>query len=272
MSNTDIPELNADELHRAFAALRIDCPAEDISTWAISNAVGSRQFSAIIALLDMIRGNLDRKRNTLLRETSRIPQVARKTFSNFDIDRLSGNNTEMIQYLMSLDFLNLGGNIVIIGDPGTGKTHLAQAIGNLCVDNLIQVRYYKMSELEVRIAKAASDGKEASFIKNILSIPCLIIDEVGYCSPMDQQSSNIFFQIIDGRYDRRKGCTVFTSNKKPSEWKSMFSDSLLAKCALDRIMDRCLAIDMHGASYRGNGKKVFKVNVSNPPELLGIGR
>lgn len=267
-----IAGLPAMKLHEAFGLLKIDCPVETISEWALVNGISIQELEDFNRLLGKIRENLDAKRNTLLKEMSRIPQTDRKTFDNFETNRLSADNNEMIQYLKSLDFLSIGENIVIIGDPGTGKTHLAQAVGNLCVDKLIQVRYYKMSELENRINKAISDGKESSLTRNLLSVPCLIIDEVGYCKKLEQEASNVFFQILDGRYDRRKGCTIFTSNKMPSEWKDMFSDSLLAKCALDRIMDRCVAIDMRGASYRGKGKRVFKLNISNPPEILGIGK
>lgn len=98
--------------------------------------------------------------------------------------------------------------------------HLVQAIGNACVNRLIAARYYKTKK-----SKVIADGKEQQFIKHTLTIPCLIIDEVGYCKSMSQQASNVLFQILDARYDKHVGCTVSTSNKMPSEWRDIRGSS-----------------------------------------------
>ena len=82
------------------------------------------------------------------------------------------------------------------------------------------------------------------------NITSLIIDEVGYCDSLSESESNILFQILDRRYDKRKGSNIFTSNLKTSDSRTLFFDSSIAKCALDIIMDECIAIEILSASYR----------------------
>lgn len=176
----------------------------------------------------------------------------------------------MIRHLKSLDFLTLGENIVIAGDPGTGKTHLAQAIGNLCCEKMITVRYFKFSELIGKLNKESSRAGMEKILVSLSSIPCLIIDEIGFSSSLDTRTSNLFFQLMDRRYDKGRRTTIFTSNRKPAEWNDMFADEITARCTLDRIMDRCIAIDLKGASFRGQLRKVYKVNCSSSPEITGL--
>lgn len=105
---------------------------------------------------------------------------------------------------------------------------------------------------------------------SLSSIPCLIIDEIGFSSSLDTRTSDLFFQLMDRRYDKGKRTTIFTSNRKPAEWSDMFADEMTARCTLDRIMDRCIAIDLKGESFRGQSRKVYKVNCSSSPEITGL--
>lgn len=253
-----------------FRLLGLDCPIELIAQWAIKEQVTEKDCESLISLLDGIKALRDRNRCKLIRSMSRLPQTVQKNFGNFDVSRISSMNKEMFDHLRSLSFLDAGMNIVIIGDPGTGKTHIAQAIGNLCCDRLYTTRYYKMVEIKENLRKAIERDKANSILETLSNITCLIIDEVGYCDPLSESESNLFFQILDRRYDRRKGSTIFTSNMKPSEWRALFFNTSVAKCALDRIMDRCIAIEIRGTSYRGQQKTVYKLSTSSVPEITGL--
>ena len=260
----------ADEISRMFGALDVTLPKEMVCSWSLENMVSAEEMSDFMKLLEKACSLVGERRMTMLRKMSRIPQVSLKTFSNFDTDRLSPNNRDVIKHLESLDFVGIGENVVIVGDQGTGKTHIAQAIGNRCCDSLVSVRYYKMEELGAKMKEYVLKGKQVDLITTLSNIQCLIIDEVGYCDRLGAQEANVFFQILDRRYDKGRKPTVFTSNKKPSEWKSLFPDVELAKCVLDRIMDRCIAIEIRGASYRGKDRKTFKLNCNSIPVITGI--
>lgn len=261
---------NNDMISKRFKLLGVDCPSEFVSKWALKEQLTEDDYSKILSLLENVKKQRDDNRRHMLKSMSRLPQVHIKTFDNFDTSRISMMNNDMIAHLKSLSFLDMGETIVIVGDPGTGKTHLAQAIGNLCCERLYSTRYYKMVEIKEKMRKAVEKGKSGSEVENLSNVTCLIIDEVGYCDPLTESESNLFFQILDKRYDKRKGATVFTSNIKTPEWKYLFSNVSVAKCALDRIMDRCIAIDIRGASYRGQHKSVYKVATSAVPEIRGL--
>ena len=127
-----------------------------------------------------------------------------------------------------------------------------------------------MVELKENLKKAIDRDKTHSMLESLSNITCLIIDEVGYCDPLPESESNLFFQILDRRYDKRKGSTIFTSNMKPSEWRTLFFNTSIDKCALDRIMYRYIANDIRGASYLGYQKTVYKISTSSISEVTGI--
>ena len=137
-----------------FKLLGLDCPIELIAQWTIKEKITDKNYDTVLSLLDCIKMLRESNRCKLIKSMSRLPQVAQRTFDNFDISRISAMNKEMLEHLRSLSFLDTGSNIVIVGDPGTGKTHLAQAIGNLCCEKLYTTRYYKMVELKENLKKA----------------------------------------------------------------------------------------------------------------------
>ena len=115
-------ETSAERLSAGFKEIGIDCPAEIVAGWSLENMISDVQIDDVCTLLSSIRTLIDSRRATMLKNMSRIPQAARKTFGNFDMSRLSKGNDGLVRHLESLDFISLGENVVIVGDPGTGKT------------------------------------------------------------------------------------------------------------------------------------------------------
>ena len=260
----------AETVSKKFADLGVSLPMQVVSAWSIENLIGMKELEDVCKLLDKAKELARERRGYMLRHMSRIPQVDRKTFDNFEMDRFSKSNAEALNSLKSLAFTDIGENVIIIGDQGTGKTHIAQAVGNLCCDSLISVRYFKMAELEAKIRDSVLKNRKDELIATLTKVQCLIIDEMGYCNTLPESEANVFFQILDRRYDKGNRPIVFTSNKMPSEWNGLFEDKQLAKCVLDRIMDRCIAVEIRGSSYRGKKRKVFKMSCSNEPEITGL--
>lgn len=266
----DQSENMTETISKKFSELGVSLPMQVVSAWSIENLVNTEELDNLVRLLDKAKLLVKERRVHMLRHMSRIPQVDQKTFDNFETDRFTKNNVDALNHLKSLAFIGMGENVVIVGDQGTGKTHIAQAVGNICCDSQISVRYFKMAELVAKIKDSILKNKREDLIASLTNVQCLIIDEMGYCNTLPESEANVFFQILDRRYDKGKRPTIFTSNKMPSEWNSLFFDKELAKCILDRIMDRCIAIEIRGSSYRGKSRKIFKINCSNNPEITGL--
>ncbi len=253
----------------SLKAVGMNCPEDILSKWMLVRRIDERGLEDLVALIDMCKKRIDENKKEMIRSMSHIPQINLKTFSSFVTDRVTGEVSQMISHVMTLSFIDNGMNVVIIGDQGTGKTHIAQAIGNECCDRKINVRYFKMQEMKDKIKKAIDQEKTGLFVQSLVSLPCLIIDEIGFCT-LTETESRIFFQVVDERYDKGRRSLVFTSNKKPSEWKNSFSDAMLAKCILDRIFDKCIRITMKGESYRGREQINFKLNFGSSTEINGL--
>lgn len=250
-------------------SIGMNCPIDILSSWAIKKRVSEEFLADLNDLVSMAQARIDENKKEMIRTMSHIPQVAPKTFDSFLMDCVTGDVSKMIAHLKTLSFIEQGMNVIMIGDQGTGKTHIAQAIGNECCNRMIRVRYFKMQEMKTKIRNAIDNDRASILVQNLVSLPCLIIDEIGFCSLAADESS-IFFQIVDERYDKGKKSMVFTSNKKPSEWRQVFSDGMLAKCILDRIFDKCIQISMKGESFRGKEQIGYKLNFGSSTEITGL--
>lgn len=256
-------------LASSMKAIGMNCPAEILSAWAIRRRINEESIADLMDLVCMAQTRIDENKREMIRTMSHIPQTSPKTFESFLVDKVTGDVSKMIAHLKTLSFIEQGMNVIIIGDQGTGKTHIAQAIGNECCNRMIGVRYFKMQEMKAKIRKAIDNDKASMLVQNLVSLPCILIDEIGFCS-LEPDESSIFFQIVDERYDKGRKSMVFTSNKKPSEWKQVFSDGMLAKCILDRIFDKCIQISMKGESFRGKGQIGYKLNFGSSTEINGL--
>ena len=147
-------------------------------------------------------------------------------------------------------FLENGENVVFLGPPGVGKTHLASALGMADARHRFSTYYINIEQLK----KAHYENRLPDKLKVLAKYRLLIIDEIGYL-PMDIQGANLFFQLIARRYE--KASTVFTSNKTFSQWNEVFADVTIASAILDRVLHHCTVINIKGESYRLKERKEF---------------
>lgn len=172
---------------------------------------------------------------------------SKKEIDEFDFSFQPSINKQEILELNSLGFLEKHENILFVGPPGVGKTHLATAIGVTAAKKRHSVYFITCSDLINQLNKAHFENKLDNRIKHFCKYQLLIIDEIGYL-PVDRQGANLFFQLIAKRYEQHS--TIITTNMPFSKWGEVFSDNTLANAILDRLLHHSTVINISGNSYR----------------------
>lgn len=260
---------NGEIISSKLKDIGIQFSPESVSRWIVSSQADEDSLGKVVSLLGEIKLSNDAVRRKALREVSRIPQTARKTFENFDYSVTTDKNRDTLLSLKSLSFIDAGCNVIISGDKGTGKTHIAQAIGNQCIEDLRRVCFLTLRDLQDRIRRSIDSGKSSTLVANLAGFQCLIIDEVGFCR-LSEDETHVFFSLINKRYSSAHGSMVITSNCQPSGWEDIFADKNAALCMLDRLFDHSICIDFRGPSYRGRTKMVEKMNFFSEPRIPGL--
>ena len=189
----------------------------------------------------------------------------RKTLEQFDFDFQPSINKEQIMELATMRFIENKENVVFLGTPGVGKTHLAVSLGMIAAQHRYSTYYINCHNLITQLNKAHYENRLQERLKNYAKYKVLIIDEIGYL-PMDIQGANLFFQLIAKRYE--KNSTIFTSNKAFSSWNEVFSDITIASAILDRMLHHCQVISIKGESYRLKERKEMMSNTNTVVNTL----
>ena len=235
---------------------------EEMAAWALKEELSDEVYDYYAKLFELWITKKQEKTTLALKKFSRIPQINSKTFDNFDFSKFSKNDQTAILSLKSLTFISSHRNIIMIGPTGTGKTHLAMAIGNECIENGIKVYFIKMDELKTKFHEALSKNEPGSLIESLSKVSCLIIDEVGYCK-FSKAETLLFFQLADRMSMKQTGSMILTSNKDASLWPNLFDEDDALECAIDRIWDTAMVFHFSGTSYRGTNQKTININTSN---------
>lgn len=182
--------------------------------------------------------------------TSGFPM--KKELLHFDFGFQPSIDKRQIDELATMRFLENGENVVFLGPPGVGKTHLATALGMVAASHRKSTYYVNAHNLIEQLKNAHFENRLPEKLRILSKYSLLIIDEIGYL-PMDIQGANLFFQLITRRYE--KVSTIFTSNKAFSQWNDVFSDITIASAILDRVLHHCTVINIKGESYRLKERK-----------------
>ena len=170
-----------------------------------------------------------------------------KEMSDFDFDFQPKINKQQFLDFLSLRFLENNNNIVLIGNSGVGKTHLATAIGIAAARKRVSTYFIKCHDLIMQLKKAHLENRLENRLKHFSRYRLLIIDEIGYL-PIGEQEAKMFFQLIDRRYEKKS--TIITSNINLSDWSEIFVDNMIASAILDRIVHHSSIVNILGNSYR----------------------
>ena len=178
----------------------------------------------------------------------------KKGLDDFDFSFQPSIDKRQIDELATMRFVENAENIVFLGPPGVGKTHLATALGMVGAQNRYSTYYINCHTLIEQLKKSHYENRLPDKLKILGKYKILIIDEIGYL-PMDIQGANLFFQLIAKRYE--KNSTIFTSNKTFSQWNEVFADVTIASAILDRVLHHCTVINIKGESYRLKERKEY---------------
>jgi len=170
-----------------------------------------------------------------------------KEVKDFDFNFQPKINKQQILDFESLRFIENNNNILLIGNSGVGKTHLATAIGIAAAKKRVSTYFIKCHDLISQLKKAHIENRLETRIKHFSKYRLLIIDEIGYL-PIGEEEAKMFFQLIDMRYEKKS--TIITSNINLSDWGKIFSDSLIASAILDRLVHHSSIVNILGNSYR----------------------
>src|SRR6202011_4871161 len=164
-------------------------------------------------------------------KAARFP--ARKTLEEFDFTFQRSVRKQVVEHLGQLDFLHARENVVLLGPPGTGKSHLAIAISiRACLAGQ-RVAFATATEWVARLGEAKRQGNLESELRRLSFVPLIIVDEVGYI-PFDPEAANLMFSLVSARYERAS--MIVTSNKPFSAWGEIFGDEVVAVAMINRLL------------------------------------
>ncbi|MFI6663280.1 IS21-like element helper ATPase IstB [Streptomyces sp. NPDC050523] len=227
-------------LTRVLKAPTIGACWEDLAAQARDENWSHEEYLA--ALLQRQVADRESKGTVMRIRTAHFPQV--KTLEDFNLDHLPSLRRDVLAHLATGTFVAKAENVILLGPPGIGKTHLAIGLG---VKAGHSVLFDTASNWITRLATAHQAGRLEASLKKIRRYRLIIIDKVGYI-PFDQDAANLFFQLIASRYEQ--GSVMVTSNLPFGRWGETFSGDVVAAAMIDRLVHHAEVLTLTGDSYR----------------------
>ena len=233
------------QLNRLLERMKMDYLAaqlDAICEQAAKKDLGYREF--LTDALDSEWKSRHRKGVESRLKMARFPWI--KTLDQFDFSFQLSIDKKVIRELSTLAFVDRAENVIILGPPGVGKTHLAIALGVKAVEAGHKVLFLTLESMITRLTRARIENRSDRQLQQFVYPKVLIIDEMGYL-PMNREEAGMLFRLLNRRYE--KVSLIITSNKSFVDWGELFNDQVLATAILDRLLHHCTTINIKGESY-----------------------
>ena len=218
------------------------------SAGGLARAGGQERASYADFLDELLGCEVDARRRRYLRARLQLAHLPfLKTFDQFDFGFQPSIDERQIRELRTLRFIHEASNVILLGPPGVGKTHLSVALAEAAIQAGFGAYFMTAHDLVHDLGRAYREGRLDRRMRVYLAPKVLIIDEMGYL-PLDDLGATIFFQLVSARYER--GSIILTSNKSYGDWGSIFGDTIIATAILDRLLHHSTTINIRGESYR----------------------
>ena len=204
-----------------------------------------RQVEYLAGFLEAEAASRDASRRAALLRRCALP--APKSFDGYDWSCARWPEGFGREDLLSLSFLGAGEDLVLMGDVGTGKTHMASALCALACERREEARFFTASSLVMRLRRARDEGRLDRELQQLGRARLLVLDELGFL-PLDADGARLLFQVVSGAYERQS--LVITTNLEFSRWGAVFGDDQMAAAVIDRVVHHGRLVQFRGESYR----------------------
>ncbi len=235
-----------DTIRAMLADLKMPGSLEAVD--GILSEIDGGRIAATEAINRLLAAQVSLRNNRRLQaamRSSRLPAV--KTLESFDFSFQPSLKREQIESLHELNFIERKENVVLLGPPGVGKTHLAISLAIAAAQRGRRVYYGTLIDLITSLEEAQAAGHLARRLAVLTHPSLLVVDEIGYL-PINHTGAVLFFQLMNRRYEHAS--TVLTSNKSFEEWGEVFGDDVMAAALIDRVLHHCHLVNIRGNSYR----------------------